>query len=109
MEHEYWKEKLAEFMRQKGLTVEKERPIGGGQAMDIAVSSGDRMFAVEIETGNSDAVSNIEKDLAAGAEYVLTVATSGAAQKQIEETLAEKNLSGDDRVRVLSVSSLDLQ
>jgi len=106
LEHEYWKEKVAEVMVQKGFSVEREKKIGGGRAMDLEVKAGNKVFAVEIETGQSDAVSNIEKDLAAGAEYVLTVATSAAAEAKIRKKLVSKGLDDPERVRVLSVSSL---
>ena len=106
LEHEYWKEKVAELMEEKGYSVEREKKIGDGKAIDIEVKTGDKVFAIEIETGRSDAIKNIEKDLAAGAEYVLTIATSAAAEAQIKEKLAKKELEDPEKVRLLSVASL---
>ena len=108
LEHEYWKDKVAELMEEKGYIVEKEKKIGDGKAIDIEVQAGSKTFAIEIETGRSDAIKNIEKDLAAGAAYVLTVATSAAAEAQINETLKKKDLQDPEKVRVLSVASLGL-
>jgi len=106
LEHEYWKEKIARHMEAKGFSVEREKMIGGGRAIDLEVKAGDKTFAIEIETGHSDAVSNVEKDLAAGAEYVLTVVTSPLAEAKIREKLVRRKLDDPEKVRVFSVASL---
>jgi hypothetical protein len=93
-------------MEAKGFKVEREKKIGSGRAIDLEVKAGEKVFAVEIETGHSDAVSNVEKDLAAGAEYVLTVCTSGAAEAKIMKQLTRRGLTDPERVRVVSVGAL---
>lgn len=106
LEHEYWKERVADYMSKKGFQVEQEKKIGNGKAIDIEVRYKNQVFAVEIETGKSDAVENIRKDLDAGMEYVLTVTTNVEAEDKIKKKLQEKELTDPERVRVVSIPSL---
>ena len=87
-------------------TTQCEKKLGRGKAIDLEVRARGKRFAVEIETGNSDAVSNVEKDLAAGVEYVLTVVTNSTAVDKIRKRLSDKGLDDPQRVRVVGVSSL---
>jgi DNA-binding MarR family transcriptional regulator len=96
-EHSYWKKRIADGLRRKGWQVIEEYRLGGGKAVDlVAVRDGERM-AIEIETGNSEAVYNIRKSMEAGFERIFCVALDGRLKRKIEEQLRSL---GMDRERV---------
>lgn len=58
---------------------------------------------MEIETGKSDAVSNIKKDLNEGFDNVVYVATSEAVAKNIRELIIKTGIEHDTRLRIRNV------
>jgi len=72
-EHEYWKDKLADYFREKGYRVTEEKSIGGGKAVDLVAENDKEKIAIEIETGKSDAFYNLTKDLGKGFDKVVVV------------------------------------
>ncbi len=98
--HKFWKHKIAEYYRGKGLEVLIEEPANG--RADIVVVYEDKKTAVEIETGKSDYIGNIQKRLKAGFDEVICVATSRYVEEKIREELSRKNIV-DGRVKVSSV------
>ncbi|MCK4829785.1 ATP-binding protein, partial [bacterium] len=96
--HKYWKSKIAEYYRNKNCEVLVEEYVNGKP--DIIVMNGNKKIAVEIETGKSDVIGNIEKDLKAGFNEVICVATNRQVEEKIKERLKDKNLK---RVAVTSV------
>lgn len=79
LEHEYWKELVAERYRQMGYKVEKEVPIGEGRAVDLVASKDGKRIAIEIETGKSDARANVKKCREVGFDEVIVLNTQGKA------------------------------
>jgi len=77
LEHEYYKELVAERYRQLGYKVEKEVPIGEGKAVDLVASKDSKRIAIEIETGKSDVKANVKKCKEVGFEKVAVVHTKG--------------------------------
>ena len=69
-EHEYWKFRVGEYYRKKGYEVTYEYKLPGGKSVDVVAEKGGKRIAVEIETGKSDAVYNVRKDLEAGFDEV---------------------------------------
>ena len=51
--------------------------------MDVLGRKGSEAIAIEVETGKSDVVSNVKKDLAAGFGRVVVVGTSESALKTV--------------------------
>jgi len=100
--HKYWKHQIAGYYRAKGLEVAVEEKING--RADIIVKDGGRTIAVEIETGMSDAIGNIERASKAGVDEIVSVATTRAVEEKIRGQLKHVNIA-DDRVRVTSVFS----
>jgi DNA-binding MarR family transcriptional regulator len=96
-EHSYWKRRIADGLRQKDWQVIEEYRIGGGRAVDLAAVKGRERMAIEIETGNSEAVYNVRKSMEAGFERIFCVALDGHLKKKIEEQLMAL---GIDRERV---------
>jgi hypothetical protein len=62
-EHELWKKKVAEYLKTRGYEVEEEKHIGDGKFTDVVARKDGENVALEIETGKSDAILNIEKNL----------------------------------------------
>jgi len=72
-EHEYWKDKLADYFRERGYKVIEEKPIGGGKSVDLVAENDKEKIAIEIETGKSNAFHNLAKDLEKGFDKVIVV------------------------------------
>ena len=99
--HKFWKHRVAEFYKKEGFNVRVEEYYVNGRP-DIIIEKGDKMFAVEIETGKSNFVGNIERALRARFDEVICVAVNRFVEDRILKGLREKNI-GDERVRVVNV------
>ena len=102
MAHEYWKERIAGFYRSLGYKVDVEKDIGGRKAADIAAEKDGTLLAIEIETGKSDTLFNIKKDLDAGFDKVVCVALDRETKAKIKRLLAQ-GFDGSDKVAVMSL------
>jgi len=89
VEHKFWKFKIAEYYKTKGYNVLVEEHINGRP--DIIVVNGSKQIAVEIETGSSDFIKNISRDLKAFDETVC-VAIDKEVEEKIQQGLNENNL-----------------
>jgi len=105
IEHRYWKWKIADYYRRKGFKVFVEKPINGN--VDVAVKKDHYSIAIEIETGESDFIKNILKDLKAGFDLVISVATNEMVENKIREALAVKKLDKIKRVKVTTVRAFE--
>ncbi len=112
VEHLYWVAILAKesritiFCEGRGFELEVEHAIGGGKTVDLAAVKGERRIAFEVETGASDAVSNVRKCLEAGFERVYCLPTSHTAMKKISRELEKAGLAGDKRVKLKHVKKM---
>lgn len=102
LEHEYWKHRIGDRYRREGYEVEEEVAIGDGKAVDIVASKAGERIAVEVETGCSNAVDNIQKAVDAGFDRVVSVGTTPQAKRQILGALA---MHGDARSSAIKVVS----
>ena len=102
VEHKFWKQKIAEYYKNKGYGVLIQERTNGEP--DIVVINQDKKAAVEIETGNSDAMQNIEKALKTGFDAVISVATNRSAEDKIRAALARNNLDKDKRIKLIPAS-----
>jgi len=105
LEHRFWKWRVAQYYRQKGYKVFIEHPVNGG--VDVAVKKGKYSIAIEIETGESDFIGNISKNLRAGFDLVISVATSEVVENRIREKLKEKKMDKIKRVKVTTVRAFE--
>ena len=96
LEHEYWKQKIAENLVARGWQVTFEEPVNG--FTDIVARKDHRWIALEIETGNSDWQKNLTKNLEKGFEEIFIVATRGTALAEITGIIQEKFSNMDIRV-----------
>ena len=106
IEHKFWRWKVADYYKKKGYKVyiEKER---NGKA-DIVVKNGNKTIAVEIETGKSDAIKNIQNDLAAGFDMIVSVATNKATEEKEKNEVINNNLNTNKKIKVISVKGFDM-
>jgi len=72
-EHESAKLKVGEHYKKKGYTVTYEYKLPGGRSVDLVAEKDGKRIAIEIETGKSDSIYNIRKDLEAGFDGVICV------------------------------------
>ena len=86
-EHEYWKEKIARDFMSKGYQVIEEYPLGKGKAVDLLAAKDEQRIAIEIETGKSDAIYNIRKNLEAGFDRVLSLVPNRKLKDKIDNQL----------------------
>ncbi|OVE78858.1 hypothetical protein BVY01_04290 [bacterium I07] len=84
--HEYWKVQIARYYRNKGLKVIKEMPVNGGRTADLCVLNKGKRIAIEIETGKSDSIGNIKKDLKAGFDEVISIAVDEGTYEKLKNT-----------------------
>ncbi len=61
VEHQYWQYKVAQYYQYQGYIVKENYPLGNGKEVDIVVEKNNEKIAIEIETGKSDILENIEK------------------------------------------------
>lgn len=101
-EHEFWKEKFADHFRKHGYHVETEKLLRGGKSVDLAVSNGSVSVAVEIETGKSEAIYNIRKNLDAGFERIISVATDSKAKQKIAREVDQAGIASN-KVMVIDI------
>jgi hypothetical protein len=100
--HEYWKRRVAHRFERRGYTVTLEAPRQkGGGNMDILARRAAENVAIEIETGKSNVVSNVKRDLLAGVQKVIVVAPDEGALEKIEKQLARAGLFLPGRIDVV--------
>jgi hypothetical protein len=89
--HRYWQHRLAEHLKTCGYNVEIEAPVGDGKTIDIVAERDGKRIAFEIETGNSDAVANVEKCLNSNVDMIFVVATSLEAMDALASVLPKQS------------------
>jgi hypothetical protein len=102
VEHCFWKSKISEYYKNKGFNVLVEEHINGKP--DIIVIGDNKKVAVEIERDSMQAVKNIEKNLKAGFDEIICVATN----KDIETKIRVNFQQLDEKVKILSVLSFTI-
>lgn len=97
--HRYLTNLVGQEFQSHGCKVEIERSLGDGKTVDLLVDSS---LAVEVETGESDMVSNVRKNLERGFDVLIVVADNSFYQvmKKIEDAKME------EKVRILTVSKI---
>jgi hypothetical protein len=99
IEHRFWKHKIANYYRKKGYEVHIEEPVNGN--VDVLVINGDKKIAVEVETGKSDVIRNIEKCLKAGIDEIVIVAVTSHVKERIERDLRKRNSVADGKAKII--------
>lgn len=102
VEHKYLKFRIAGYYKNKGFDVLVEEHVNGKP--DVIVINGKKKIAVEIETGNSEAILNIEKNLKAGFDAIICVAVNKDVEAKIYQNYSQPN----NKVRILSIFSFGI-
>ena len=105
IEHKYWKYKIAKYYMDKGYKVVIEKPINGNA--DIVVTNDNKLIAIEIETGKSYAIKNIQKDLEHGFDMVISIGVNNKVTDKIKKDLINSYLDKNEKVKVVSAVSFD--
>lgn len=105
LEHRYWKYKIAEYYKEKGYDVHVEEPINGN--VDIVIKTNHEKIAIEIETGKSDPIRNITKDLKSGFDFVISVPINSIVENKIKDKLKELKLDTHSRIKVVLATNFD--
>ncbi len=104
--HEYWKHIYAKNYTTKGYKVTLEEPVGNGKSVDLVASKNNYKIAIEIETGRSDILANINKCLSHYYDHIILVATNSKAKDKIHQILKEENLEHHPKIKVEYVQAL---
>ena len=105
-EHEYWKHRIAKFLKSRGYKVEIEKPLGGGKTIDIVAARGDENIAFEIETGKSDVVENISKSIRADITKIILVPLNAKVKIDILKKAKELAIYDAHNIEVLELKEL---
>ncbi|MFC1764795.1 hypothetical protein ACFL6U_22335 [Planctomycetota bacterium] len=97
--HEYWKRFYAQRFQERGYDIRFEVPRESGR-VDVVARKGSERIAIEIETGKSNILRNIQQDLAAKYTQIIVVATDKPAFEKVQRFLAQVGLLGLDRIRI---------
>jgi len=102
--HKFWKIKIAGYYKSRGFNTLVEEHINGRP--DIIVVNGSIQTAIEIETGSSDFMKNISRDLKAFDETIC-IATDKEVEEEIKQCLNENSLV-NDKLKITSVLNFEI-
>ena len=110
--HEFWKHHHARVYAKQSYQVEIERERNKGDPaqgrVDICAHKNGpntpERVAIEIETGKSDVIGNVQRNLLAGMTKVVVVATDERAMTKVELALAHEGLLIPGRVALVMAS-----
>jgi DNA-binding MarR family transcriptional regulator len=105
-DHEYWKYRIGTHFKKKGYTVTYEYKIGKGKSVDVMAEKDGRQIAIEIETGKSDYVYNVKKNLDYGFEEIIVAALDRGIKEKILSELNETGLDLDERIKVTKINDI---
>jgi len=101
--HEYWKRFYAQRYREQGYDIQFEVPRRSGR-IDVVAKNNSEQIAIEIETGKSNYMRNLQQNLSAKYTKIMVVATDKKAFKKIEQDLAQVGLLGLNRIDLVLVT-----
>ena len=101
LEHQYWCVDINHALQNKGYMVRKEHRLETGGVVDLLATKGNRVIAIEVETGKSDIVANIQKCLAGGVPRILIAATTPEAKHIVETRLQSTHLEKGAHLEII--------
>jgi len=96
--HEYWKNKYAELLKSKGFDITFEKPIGEGKSVDVVATKKGKQIAIEVETGRSDILSNINKCIQAKFDKIIVVAINEKIESKVKSLLENNDLHQNPKI-----------
>lgn len=103
--HKFWKFKIADYYKNLGYEVLVEEIINGRPDIIVKNKNNGKKAAIEIETGKSNYIENIQRDLKAGFDEVICLATSPDVEEKIRRELEQKKIISK-KLRVICVLEL---
>lgn len=107
--HMYWKDRIARYFKKMGCKTTIEHKMENGKSIDVLVEKNNRKIAFEIETGKSDAIYNIIKDMEADIDLVVSVGINKEVTKKIIEQLKFKGLYENKKITVLETKDFEIK
>lgn len=104
IEHRYRNRQIGEINAKHGFKVEIEKRIKNDGYIDQVITKNGKSMAIEIETGKSNYVENIQRDLRHCFAKVICVATNITAHSKIEAGLARACLLDHPRLVLLTAN-----
>lgn len=98
--HEYWKRYFGQRFAEQGYRITFEAPRQSGR-VDLVAEKEYEKIAVEIETGKSDFVGNVRRNLREKFTRIVVVATDTAGYTKIESQLVRSGLLIPGRVELV--------
>ena len=93
--HAFWVSELSKTFDAEGWKVKREKPLGGGEAVDLdAVRNGKRV-AIEVETGMRG-LENIRKLIQHGYEWILSFGVTDSAQEKTKRDLTGSDVNANN-------------
>jgi DNA-binding MarR family transcriptional regulator len=105
-EHEYWKYRIGMHYRKRGYDATFEYRIGEGKSVDVVAEKNGKKIAIEIETGKSDYIYNIKKNLEYGFDDIIVAALDKGIKDKILPELKESGLSSDEKIKVTEIADI---
>ncbi len=102
LEHEYWKHQVKTVLEKKGFKVSEEKDF-----VDLVAAKGEEKIALEIETGKSDPVKNLSRDIMGDYTKIIIVALSEPVKLSIEKGLQKSGLLADRRVTLCLIKDIE--
>ena len=99
--HEFWRDKVKRYYERLGYKVSSEEKLNGERA-DLVAEKGKEKIAIEIETGNSDAIENIKKCLDGKFDSVISVPVNRQIETKIKERPKKEELDKNQKVLVIN-------
>jgi hypothetical protein len=106
LEHEYWKHVVKNHLQGKGYVVQDEVSLHNGHAVDLVAEIDSKRIAIEIETGKSDSVNNVLKDLEDGFDSVISLALKNSVLNKLRAELDSFGAFKDARLRLIYVGEI---
>lgn len=103
-EHQFWKYKLAELLREKGYEVTVEAKLVNGRIVDLLVHRDGTRTAIEIETGRSNSLENIRGLAALHFDKIVSVVLRKKEADSMIRDLTTNDIAPNGRVVVLTLS-----
>ena len=103
LEHGYWVQEIARVLRGQGFAVAAEKGLGKGRCVDLEARREGRRTAIEVETGKSDPIHNVRKDMEAAYDRILVVCLAPGLRERVREQMQALRLDGKDRVALLEL------
>jgi len=105
LEHRFWKLKIAEYYKAKGYKVLVEEVINGRP--DILIEKNGKKTAIEVETGNSDPIKNVLRNMQDKIDITVIVATDLSTETSIKALLRKEQLLNNPRIILTNTSSFE--